>query len=303
MQNPYKRQDVFRCTHDAHAHHGHRVSVYHTLRKECFPNGCTYFRWKCHELEKRRQCYRGYTHVGKNCPGCKFFDEEKVTRSLVKIDDAGFHDFQDELEDFEEWLRTAENREHECYGTLTAVKPLIRQRVVPATRNRPMQEWAQLKGFMLAFSNIFIGRTPIDDGAFAIVGRDMQARQKFRTGDRLDFKAVLTLDQGRLVLQRLRQIDFSERGGGTVWTASDAIVSRATGKTLARQAEKCVECDQGLLIDVTDATTDETMHRIFCLQGMPSAAACTYRTGGDLYGHSCANRFYSIFIPQHATHR
>jgi len=226
-----------------------------------------------------------------------------MTRSLEKIDPSSFGRFMDELDDFEEWLREVDNKEHECFGIITTVKPLIRQRFSPATRHRPAQEWSSLKGFMLGFSTIFIGRTPLDDGAFALIGRDMQTRQKFRVGDRLDFKAVLTIEQGRIILQRLRQIQFSERGEGTAWTVSEAVVSSATGNTLARQAEKCVECDQGVLIDVTDQTTDEVFHRVFCVQGMPSAAACTYKTGNDLYGHSCANRFHSISIPHHAVRR
>ncbi len=223
-----------------------------------------------------------------------------MSRSLEKVDAASFADFLEELDDFEEWLREVDNKEHECFGVISAVKPLITQRMTPATRQRPAQEWSQLRGFMIAFATIYIGRTQLDDGAFAIVGKDMQTRQKFRSGDRLDFRAVFTMEQGRIILRRIRQVQFSERGTGRIWTASDAIVSRATGKTLARQAEKCVECDQGVLIDVTDQTSDMIFHRVFCLQGMSSAAACTYRTGHDLYGHSCANRFHSISIPHHA---
>lgn len=297
MTNPYKRQDIFLCTHDAHTAHGNRVSVIHTIRKGCFPHGCTYFRWKCVELERRKKCFRGYSHVGRNCPGCRFFDEEKMSRTLIQLRPSDFDDFLDDLHSFEEWIRDHEDKEHECYGVVRSVKPHLKQRYTPASRHRPEQASALLKGFVIGFENFFVGRTALDDATFAVIGRDMQSRHSFRAGDRVEFKAVLTLDQGRIVMQRLRGIRFLDRGHGKVWTSTDSLVGRAAGRTLLQQAEKCVACDQGLLIDVTDVTSDEIFHRIFCLAGMPSAAACTVPPEGDLHGQTCANRFTAIATP------
>ncbi len=296
MKNQYKRQDVFLCSHDAHANRGHRVSVYHTLfRKNCFPNGCTYFRWKCKELERRRKCYRGYSHVGKNCFGCKFFDEEKLDRSLVKVSGLDFDVFLEELHEFEDWLRDVENKEHWCLGRIGSVKPHMKQTWYPAAGGTH-SERTHLMGYLVCFSDMFIGNVPFEDVTFAMVGREFQERLKFRPEDRVEFRGTLTVKDGRIVFYQLKQIQFTERGGETEpWTDSLSLVARATGTTLAYQAEKCVSCKRGQLIDVLDKTgpDERTHHRIFCLEGMPSASACTYDTSRDLYGLTCSNRYSS----------
>lgn len=294
MKNQYKRQDIFRCTHDAHGQRGHYVSVYHTMhRKGCFPNGCTYFRWKCHELEHRRKCYRGYSHVGKNCPGCKYFDEEKFTRSLVKADERGYAAFLDELHDFEEWLRDAENKEHWVLATIRSVKPHIKK-LFYGNASHPKAEHTQLLGYLICFDDAFIGNDHFEDLTYCIVGREFQNRLKFNPGDRLEFKAILTLQDGRLVFQKMKQIAFKEKNqSDEYWTDSKSLVARSVGTTLSKQAEKCYACDQGMLIDVVEKSNGEErlFHRIFCLQGMPSAAACTYDLSKEIYSNSCSNRF------------
>ena len=292
MINQYKRQDIFRCTHDAHGLRGHFVSVYHTMhRKGCFPNGCTYFRWKCHELEHRRKCYRGYSHVGKNCPGCKYFDEEKISRALVRVDEPGYAAFLDELHDFEEWLRDAENKEHWIMATIRSVKPHIRKSIYGDTAKT---EHTNLLGYLICFEEAYIGNDHFDDLTYSVVGREFQSRLKFQKGDRLEFKAILTLQDGRIVFQKIKQIAFKEKNQSEeYWTDSKSLVARSTGTLLAKQAEKCYVCDQGMLVDVTQKSNGEdTMyHRIFCLQGMPSAAACTYDLSKEIYANSCSNRF------------
>ncbi len=296
LKNQYKRQDVFLCTHDAHAQHGHRVSVYHTMhRKGCFPDGCTYFRWKCQQLEHRRKCYRGYRHVGRKCFGCKFFDEEKFTRNLRRSPDIDYAQFLEDLEEFEDWLLDAENREHWCLGVVGSIKPHLTQAWYGGRPGKPVREHTQLSGYLIGFKESFIGRTHFDDPTYARIGRDMQNRLKFRAGDRVEFKATLVVSEGRLLFRSLKQIAWLERGPEQeVWDDSRALVARATGTTLERQADKCVACDQGMLIDVLDRTDAEERfhHRIFCMKGMPSAALCTYNTSCDLYGQTCSNRYY-----------
>ncbi|MBX7152870.1 hypothetical protein K1X84_14670 [bacterium] len=297
MINQYKRQDVFRCTHDAHSKLGHHVSVYHTMfRKGCFPDGCTYFRWKCNELERKRKCYRGFSHVGKKCFGCKFFDEEKFTRSLVKTDPDHYSDFLEDLYEFEEWLRDFENKEHWCMGTVSSVKPHLRHSLYGGTPQNPKQEHTHLLGYLICFGDLYIDKTHFEDYSYAVIGREFQQRLKFLQGDRLEFRATVTMNEGRLLLQKLTQTRFTEKQEGEHWTDSRSLVARSTGNTLSHQAEKCYACDQGVLVDVVDRTSTEenVYHRIFCMQGMPSAAACTYNTSKDIYGQSCSNRYYQI---------
>ncbi|MBL7961158.1 hypothetical protein JNL27_13075 [bacterium] len=296
MKNQYKRQDIFRCTHDAHGQRGHYVSTFHTMhRKGCFPDGCTYFRWKCHELEHRRKCYRGYSHVGKNCPGCKYFDEEKFTRSLVKADENGYNVFLDELHDFEEWLRDAENKEHWFLGTIRSVKPHIRKTIY-GNVDHPKTEHTNLLGYLICFEEAFIGNQRFDDFVYGVAGREFQSRLKFRQGDRVEFRGTLTMREGRLVFQQFKKITFMEKKEGACWTDSESLVARSTGTTLTKQAEKCISCDQGMLIDVVEKHNGEekVYHRIFCLKGMPSAAACTYDGSKEIYGNTCSNQFSNL---------
>lgn len=269
------------------------MSVYHTLVKDCFPNGCTYFRWKCRELERRKKCYRGYTHVGKNCFDCRFFDEEKLDRTLVKVPGVDFDEFLDELHEFEDWIRDVEHREHWCLGRIRSVKPHLRQTWYPAPQGT-RREHTNLLGYLVGFGDVFVGNDHLDDVAYAIVGRDLQERLRFRSGDRMEFRGTLALKNGRIVFQHLKQISFTDRGpDDDTWTDSRSLVAKATGTTLVHQAEKCYACDRGLLIDVIDRTgrDEETHHRIFCLEGMPSAAACTYDESRDIYGQTCSNRY------------
>ena len=294
MKNQYKRQDIFRCTHDAHGQRGHHVSVYHTMhRKACFPDGCTYFRWKCHELEHRRKCYRGYSHVGKNCPGCKYFDEEKFTRSLVKIDESGYNSFLDELHDFEEWLRDSQNREHWILATIRSVKPHIKKTLY-GDASDPKSVHTHLLGYVICFDETYIGNEHFEDLTYCIVGRDYQSRFKFQKGDRMEFRGTLVLQEGRMVFQQIRQVNFTEKKQDVeYWTDSKSLVARSTGTMLAKQADKCIACDQGMLIDVVEKNNNQEnlYHRIFCMQGMPSAAACTYDLSKEIYSSSCSNHF------------
>ena len=79
MKNQYKRTDIFRCVHDVHQKFQNRISVYHILKeKQCYPQGCFYFRWRCKQLNKKNKCYRGFFHVGRKCFGCRDFYDEKI---------------------------------------------------------------------------------------------------------------------------------------------------------------------------------------------------------------------------------
>ena len=78
MINPYKRTDIFRCKYPAHARFEHQVSTYHVLRvKNCFPQGCLSFKWRCELMDKGKRCIKGFKFIGKKCFGCRFFYDEK----------------------------------------------------------------------------------------------------------------------------------------------------------------------------------------------------------------------------------
>jgi hypothetical protein len=296
MINQYKRQDVFLCTHDAHQKHGHRVSVYHVMRrKQCYPDGCTYFRWRCKELERRKKCFRGYTHVGRKCFGCKFFDEEKMTRNLIGSAHVNLISALEEVYNFEEWMRDAIPKEHECLATISSVKPrLVRSVYRTASAHRPDQEHNRLMGYLVCFGDIYIGDVHLEDYSYAVIGRDFQKRLRLIPGDRMEFRASFQILDGRIVFQQLKHIQFKTKSDSSnSWTDSDSLIVKYTGQVLLNQADKCIACDQGMLIDVIEHEQGEetTYHRMYCMKGMRSASLCTYNRLKEIYGNVCHNRF------------
>ncbi|MFX0201192.1 MAG: hypothetical protein ACFFCW_34170, partial [Candidatus Hodarchaeota archaeon] len=113
--NQHKRQDVFKCAHKAHFKFDKNVSVYHVMReKNCFPQGCIYFVWRCKLINKGKRCPKGYEHVGRKCFGCKYYYEEKVCHQPdVILDDEEFKKFEKSLEEYEEWLESVVGKDVE----------------------------------------------------------------------------------------------------------------------------------------------------------------------------------------------
>ena len=293
MINQYKRQDVFLCHHDCHKKRGQHVSVYHAMRrKQCYPGGCTYFRWKCKELEKRKKCFRGFSHVGKNCFGCRYFDEEKMTRTLTVSPLIDLNETFENIYDFEEWLRDNVSRESVCFGKISSVKPRIVKSVYPSSAGT--KEHSRLLGYLICFEYCYIGRSFIDDVCFAIVGCDFQRRLRFSRGDEIEFRALLMEQDGRLIFQQLKKIEFRHKSeDGKIWNDSQSLITKHTGNTLSLQADKCVECRHGFLIDVHEFRNgqDTVYHRMFCALGMKSATLCYYDLSKNIYGNTCQNRY------------
>ena len=123
MINQYKRQDVFRCSHTAHFRFEKNVSVYHVLKeKECFPEGCIYFLWKCRLLNKGNSCPKKYRHVGRDCFSCKnYFDEKINHQPEIILDEEAYKKFQLDLEEFEDWLEQNVGRWVEFSGIINSV--------------------------------------------------------------------------------------------------------------------------------------------------------------------------------------
>lgn len=292
MINQYKRQDIFLCRHDAHRTRGQRVSVYHVMhRKKCYPEGCVYFLAKCSELAKRKTCHRGYSYVGRKCPGCKYYDEEKMTRTLSIATDVDIHAELEAIYEFEEWLRDTAGKEWSCQAKIRSVKPRMIQTVYPSAGRG--KEHTHLLGYLICFEYCYIGQTFLQDTSYAITGRDFQKRHRFTAGDEIEFRATLTEQDGRLVFQTLRQIEFRKKSSmNPVWTDSLSLVAKHTGSLLGRQADKCIPCPYGFLIDVHEYQNGGEIlyHRIFCLQGMKSAAGCVFELSKEVYGNLCPNR-------------
>jgi hypothetical protein len=273
--NQYKRQDVFRCSHRAHFRFEKNVSVYHVLKeKKCFPQGCIYFLWKCHLLNKGHSCPKKYQHVGRGCFSCKSYFDEKINYQPENLlDSEAYKKFQRDLEDFEEWLDEIKGNWVEFSGTVNSVKPHFRKIRFGS------KETISFPGFLISFSEGYLDRTFFEDHLFVTVSRRTQQNLRFAKGDRVDFQARLGIDRGRIVLDRIRHIDFLHKEKDTAPTVSQALVAQKTGTEFDCQPEKCVMCEKGCLLDVVEKTeeTSPVKRHLFCLMGVENPEECIYQ--------------------------
>lgn len=272
--NQYKRQDVFRCSHTAHFRFEKNVSVYHVLKeKECFPEGCIYFLWKCRLLNKGNSCPKKYKHVGRDCFSCKnYFDEKILHQPEIILDEEAYKKFQLDLEEFEDWLEQNVGKWVEFSGIINSVKPHFKK-VRYGSR-----ESLSFPGFLISFREGYIDRTFFDDNIYLTVSRRTQQNLKFARGDEVDFQARLRTDRGRIVLERVRYVEFPHKEKEESWTQSQALVAKSTGTEIECQPEKCVMCENGCLLDVVEKTDkiSPVKRHLFCLEGIENPEECLY---------------------------
>ncbi len=215
-----------------------------------------------------------------------------MTRTLISSPDIDLKNALESVYEFEEWLRDHVNKVSDCFGKISSVKPRIVKSVYPSAGTT--KEHTRLLGYLICFEYCYIGRTLLDDVSFAIIGCDFQTRLRFSPGDEVEFRSELTEQDGRLIFRHLKQIAFRHKKNNCeIWTDSQSLIVKHTGNMLARQADKCIACSQGLLIDVHEFLygQESVYHRIFCLQGMKSASLCLYDLSKEIYGNTCQNRF------------
>jgi hypothetical protein len=273
--NQYKRQDVFRCSHRAHFRFEKNVSVHHVLKeKKCFPQGCIYFLWKCHLLNKGHSCPKKYQHVGRGCFYCKSYLDEKINyQPETMLDPEAYKKFQRDLEDFEEWLEETRGNWVEFSGTVNSVKPHFRKIRFGS------KETISFPGFLISFTEGYLDRTFFEDHIFVTTSRRTQQNLRFAKGDRVDFQARLGIDRGRIVLDKIRHVDFLNKEKDTAPTVSQALVAQKTGTEFDCQPEKCVMCEKGCLLDVVEKTEDTSpvKRHLFCLMGVENPEECIYQ--------------------------
>jgi hypothetical protein len=276
-KNEYKRQDIFRCRHDVHEKFEYNVSTYHILRrKNCFRNGCIYFRWHCKLFEKGKPCYRGYSHIGRLCDGCKYFYDEKVHNcAQLRVSEKDYEEYLLRLQEFEDWLEANSGREIEVEARVENVQPRFDREI------RHKHSRTSLRGFQATFAEAFVGMDHLEDVCYAHLGANQQERLRLSAGMRIEFRCNLTLDRGRIVFERLRGLHVLESSGKPAWTKSDALVARSIATPFDVQASKCLKCEFGALVDVTmeSGNRDVQRRQLFCLQGVAHPDDCTLHTG------------------------
>ena len=277
MRNAYKQLHIFKCVHEAHRGFESRMSVHHILnRKGCYPNGCFYFKWHCKLFKQGKPCYRGYKKMKKTCMGCRHFYEEKIhNHPTLQVSEEQYQDFVRELREFEDWLGEHRHKEWDIEGRLDGVKPLFQKHIYGKG------EGISFSGFLLLFRTLFIGNTLIEDPVYIRVSTKTYRDLQLGAGDKIIARATLDLDQGRLVMTRLRRIEIPERGEAPFWDESRALVARETATQMPIQPEGCHQCPFGTLVDVEDKRERETrrFRQLYCLRGMPDFRACDIYPG------------------------
>ena len=274
MINPYKRSDIFKCKSIGHEKFGHQVSAYYVLRvKKCYPQGCLYFKWYCQLLNKGKTCKRGYKHVGKKCFGCKYYYDEKINNQpVLNISEKQYNEFLENLDEFEDWIDSINQRNLNIEGKIETLKPAL-SKTIQHDSSR-----LRLYGYFIHFAKAFIDRMHWEDHCYAFIYPDFQQKCKFAPGDKIDFRARVELDNGRLIFKKINSIEFLEKSNKRTWDNTDALIARHSAFSFDNQQQKCLHCQYGTLIDVTDKSAPkwERSRELICLKSVTDPKDCIY---------------------------
>ncbi len=276
MVNPYKRNDVFTCHIAQHARFEHRVSAYHVLvEKKCYPQRCLTFRRTCALLNKGKACSRGFSRMGRLCPGCAQYRDEKVHHQpSLRLSPAEYALFMEQCHTFDDWLMTCQGRDWDISFRIDALKPRFLKVL------NPHGGQLRLDGYLLIARQGFIGRERLEDHLYAAVTPQQQERYAFAPGDEIDARGQFALDRGRILFPKIWTVEFNQRCGNPTWTNSQALVAKAGARPLPRQPRKCLQCPQGALVDIVqnDDRARSKRRELVCLQGISDEQDCYFST-------------------------
>jgi hypothetical protein len=275
MKNLYKNMDIFRCIHESHRGFKNKISVYHILKeKACYPQGCIYFRWKCKQLNKKKSCHRGYSHVGRKCFGCRDFYEEKIHNyPELQIPPEKYKEFRRELEDFEDWLEEYRYKSVDFSGEVAAVKPHFINKVYPKT------SFLSFRGFIVVLKDVFLDRIHFEDPVYLLITNNYFRRLALGTNARIEGSGNIHIDLGRLTLQKVRRVEILEKGESAYWNEESIQLARETATEFPEQPEGCVQCSMGALVDVEYNRDHHSSsgRKLFCLKGISDYRDCYVR--------------------------
>lgn len=283
VRNVYKRTNVFHCAYTPHHRFEDDVSVYHVLKnRRCFPSGCVQFKWRCKQFDKGQPCPRGYKYVGRKCPGCKYYYEQKQGyNSELKI--ADYDKFTTDLEDWEEWLQGIEDCEVEFRGIIHTVKPHMK-----AFDNSSGGHRLRYVGWLLSFRSAIIGYDRFEDPVYIRISKSQMLRFGFAPGMEVDGLGIFSLDRGRPIIQKFHRVEVLDRPieDASTPSESEAIVAAATGHTFSPPPEKCMLCERGILVDVEGEKrrAGNPNRCMLCLEGIVEPNQCLFHLKDALGG-------------------
>jgi hypothetical protein len=290
-KNLFKELDRFLCVHDVHQHFKAKMSTYHILiEKNCYPNGCVYFQWKCRLLAKQKKCFRNFKTVGRKCFNCRYFYEEKIHQYPEFISDEGdFKQFYQRFEDFLEWVNALKSGRVTCEGKVSSVIPSVR---IEIQGNNKM---VKLSGFLVTFLSGYLNETPFDDRFYLSISRTTQNQLRFHKDDLVEFEASLQLDKGRFKFIKSGKFHFIERGADYIGVNNNMIHSIHSATIQNGQPEKCLQCSKGILADMNN-NNGGPKRAMVCLLGMPDHQLCSYKDGNEKKSglEQCANPGWNL---------
>ena len=266
--NQYKREDIFTCSHYTHKNFNKKVSVYHVLiDKKCYPSGCVEFIESC---KLKSSCPKGYKKINYKCENCKFYHEEKIVNIPKPVDQNTYNDFQEELNEFSEWIQNKIARKIQFWGIINSVKPHLEKIIYPG------QEIIIQKGYIVSFKEGYIDKDFLEDYSYLFLNeREFNNIQPMQE-DEVEFKAKLYLNKGRIILRYPSNYQILNRKGRKKIDEFDMKAAKTAGKTVDIQLDKCFNCDKGILIDVSDKKINKNYRRIFCMKGISDPKECYY---------------------------
>ncbi len=273
-RNQYKRHDIFSCNHSDHHRFGGNVSTYYVLsEKNCYPQGCINFIWRCRLLNKGHSCPKKFTHVGRKCFSCKEYYEEKYCQApRLKVSDEKYREFLREKEDFDHWVSQNDGRLVEIDAEIVSIKPNL----IPSNGGPPQK--FRFNGWILVLDGVYVNYDLFDDTAFAWISQKTQERFGFRDGDIFEAQARFNFSYGRLIFNRTHNIEIKQRGEGIQPEMSDIIAATQTATKIPVQPEKCIRCSQGILVENNNLRKDKDGRRrsLICLEGIRNPSECIY---------------------------
>jgi hypothetical protein len=136
------------------------------------------------------------------------------------------------------------------------------------------------------FDQVYVGYDLFEDIAFARISPKAQQKLRLAPGDSFEAEARFNFDQGRLVFTRVHNIDIKSRSGRPLPDSENIIVAAETSQSFPVQPEKCMRCDQGVLVEnpPDNSGRSRPSRSLVCLRGEDNPAECIYHVMPQLNG-------------------
>jgi hypothetical protein len=262
------------------------MSPFYVLsQKQCYPDGCVYFKWTCRLLAKKKTCFRGFSYVGKKCFNCKYFYEEKQHQYPELINPHNDNDtFVEEFSEFEEWINYLQLKRTLCEGTISGINPDM------TLKQNGTRKGLSVHGFLARFEDGYIDNQLFEDPFYLSISSMSQNKLLLRKGDNIEFEASLIIDRGRLKFVKPGRFQFYNRGNEKPLRRNDVLVALETYTIQEKQHAKCMNCVFGILVDVVNTKNGPSRSTV-CLQGITDPQYCTItiQTKDSKNSDSCVN--------------